>query len=101
VSHLIAGLQAINGVQIYGITEPEQYDQRVPTVICNVAAHAPDAIAAYLASKDIYVWDGDYYAVAVMERLGLADHDGAVRIGLAHYNTIAEVDRLLDALNAL
>jgi cysteine desulfurase family protein (TIGR01976 family) len=101
VSHLIAGLQAINGVQIYGITEPEQYDQRVPTVICNVAGHAPDAIAAYLASKDIYVWDGDYYAVAVMERLGLADHGGAVRIGLAHYNTIAEVDRLLDALNAL
>jgi selenocysteine lyase/cysteine desulfurase len=54
-----------------------------------------------LAAKGIFVWDGNYYAVNLTERLGLEELGGMVRIGLVHYNTTAEVDRLIDALTAL
>jgi cysteine desulfurase family protein (TIGR01976 family) len=101
VGHLIEGLKALPGAQIYGISDPAQFSQRVPTVICNFAGHSPLEVAEFLAARHIYVWDGNYYALAVMERLGLEATGGAVRIGLAHYNTRAEVDRLLDALKDL
>jgi selenocysteine lyase/cysteine desulfurase len=61
---------------------------------------SPRAVAEQLAERDIAVWDGDYYAVELMRRLGLAP-DGAVRAGFVHYNTFAEVDRLLAALAEL
>lgn len=101
VTHLIDGLTRLPGVRIYGITDPAQFTERVPTVIFTLAGHTPRAIAEYLAARHIYVWDGDYYAVAVMERLGLARSGGAVRVGLVHYNTHDEIDRLLDALDSL
>jgi cysteine desulfurase family protein (TIGR01976 family) len=69
---------------------------RVPTFAFTVDGQTPDAVAERLAEDDIAVWSGDYYAVEVMERLGLAD--GAVRVGFVHYNTAPEVDRLLEAL---
>jgi len=69
---------------------------RVPTFAFTVDGHAPAAVAERLAEKDIAVWSGDYFAVEVMERLGLPD--GAVRVGFIHYNTASEVDRLLAAL---
>jgi selenocysteine lyase/cysteine desulfurase len=59
----------------------------------------PTEVAARLGEHGIFVWDGDYYAVEVMKRLGL--RDGAVRIGIVHYNTADEVDRLLDELRKL
>jgi len=68
----------------------------VPTFAFTVDGHAPAAVAERLAEKDIAVWSGDYFAVEVMERLGLPD--GAVRVGFIHYNTASEVDRLLAAL---
>jgi cysteine desulfurase family protein (TIGR01976 family) len=101
VTHLIEGLKELPGVHIYGITEPEQYDERVPTVIFTLDGHTPRAIARHLAADHVYVWNGDYYAVAVMERLGLDKAGGAVRIGIAHYNTLEEIDRLLAALQTL
>jgi len=101
VAHLIDGLARLPGVRIYGITDPAQFAERVPTVIFTLAGHSPRAIAEYLAARHIYVWDGDYYAVAVMERLGLAESGGAVRVGPVHYNTHNEIDRLLDALGSL
>jgi selenocysteine lyase/cysteine desulfurase len=58
-------------------------------------------VAEALAAKGIFVWDGNYYAVNLTERLGLEELGGMVRIGLVHYNTTAEVDRLIDALTAL
>jgi len=73
---------------------------RVPTFAFNVAGHSPRTVAEHLGAHDIAVWDGDYYAVEIMERLGLAG-EGAVRAGFVHYNTAAEVDRLLAALEAL
>ena len=66
---------------------------RTPTFAITLESHAPDAVAAHLAERDIAVWSGNYYALEIMERLGLPD--GAVRIGFVHYNTVEEVDRLL------
>ena len=62
-----------------------------------VGAH-PDDVAGILGDQGIFVWSGDYYAVEVMRRLGVADEGGLVRIGFAHYNTAEEVDRVLTAL---
>ena len=75
-------------------------DGRVPTFAFTVEGQTPRAVAERLAEAEIAVWDGDYYAVEVMERLGLAP-DGAVRAGFVHYNTAAEIDRLLTALHGL
>jgi cysteine desulfurase family protein (TIGR01976 family) len=73
-------------------------DGRVPTFAITHDELTPDAAAARLAERHLAVWAGDYYAIEVMKRLGLAD--GAVRVGIVHYNTPHEVDRLLDALAA-
>ena len=95
------GQQFLDGLPesctLYGLPAMEG---RVPTFAFNVAGHAPRAVAERLATRDIAVWDGNYYAVEVMERLGLGA-EGAVRAGFVHYNTAAEVDRLLEALGAL
>ncbi len=75
-------------------------DGRVPTFAFTVAGHTPRAVAERLAEQEIAVWDGDYYAMEVMQRLGLGA-EGAVRAGFIHYNTAAEIDRLLTALHEL
>ena len=78
----------------------ETVDGRVPTFAFRVDGMAPRAVAERLAAREIAVWDGDYYAVEGMTRLGLQP-DGAVRAGFVHYNTFEEVDRLLAALDEL
>ena len=97
---LIAGLQRIPGVTIAGITDSARFNERVPTVVFVKEGHTPQDIAAYLAAQNIYVWHGNYYAVEIMNTLGRAEH-GMVRVGLAHYNTPDEVERLLAAVRAL
>jgi len=89
--------RAPDNVTFYGVPGIEG---RVPTFAFNVEGHTPRAVAEHLGARDIAVWDGNYYAVEVMERLGLGA-DGAVRVGLMHYNTTAEVDRLVGALREL
>jgi cysteine desulfurase family protein (TIGR01976 family) len=101
VAHLIDGLRRIKGLRIYGITEPDRLDQRVPTVAFRVDGLSPRRIAESLAERGIFVWDGNYYALAVTQRLDVEDKGGMVRVGLVHYNTIGEVDRLLDELHRL
>ncbi|MBN1283888.1 MAG: cysteine desulfurase-like protein [Anaerolineae bacterium] len=101
VMHLIADLAALPGVQIYGLTDPAQFARRVPTVAFRLKGYHPRVVAERLAAHHIYVWDGNYYALAIMERLGLEETGGAVRVGLAHYNTHAEIDRLMAALREL
>ena len=88
---------APDNVRFYGV---ESIDQRVPTFAFTVEGHTPRAVAEHLGARDIAVWNGNYYAVEVMERLGLGT-EGAVRVGFVHYNTRAEVFRLLDALKEL
>jgi cysteine desulfurase family protein (TIGR01976 family) len=100
VTHLIEVLQSFPGVRIAGITDPAQFDQRVPTVVFVREGYLPDAIAEHLAQHEIYVWSGNYYAVEIMERLGHTEH-GMVRVGLAHYNTHAEIDRFAEALRLM
>jgi cysteine desulfurase family protein (TIGR01976 family) len=98
--HLAAGLAAIPGVRLYGISDPTQFDRRTPTAAITVEGHAPADVARALGDEGIAVWDGDFYATGLIERLGLAPA-GVVRIGLTHYNTTAEIDRLLDSLTRI
>jgi cysteine desulfurase family protein (TIGR01976 family) len=97
---LIEMLQTLPGVRIYGITDPERSHERVPTVVFMRDRHAPRPIAEHLARHRIYVWDGNYYAQEIMERLGHGEH-GMVRVGLAHYNTCEEIERLGAAMRRL
>jgi cysteine desulfurase family protein (TIGR01976 family) len=85
------------GLTLYGIPRAEA---RTPTFCFNLSGHAPREVAARLAEQDIYVWDGNYYALEPMRALGLED-GGAVRAGFLHYTTAEEVDRLLGALRRL
>ncbi len=73
----------------------------MPTFCFNLPGHTPEQVATYLASRDVAVWWGNYYAVETMKRLGLDPWQGAVRAGIVHYNTAEEVDRLLAALGEL
>jgi selenocysteine lyase/cysteine desulfurase len=72
----------------------------VPTFCFNLPGRSAEQVAVELAARDLLVWHGDYYAVEVMRRLGL-EATGAVRAGFVHYNTAAEVDRLLSSLGEL
>lgn len=95
---LMEGLKEIPAITIYGITDSARFDSRTPTVAFNIQGHTPQAVAKTLGEEGIYVWEGNYYAPVLMERLGLEEHGGAVRVGLAHYNTAAEVDRFLQVM---
>jgi len=101
VTRLIGGLEAIDGVSIHGITDRTAFASRVPTVSISIAGVHPRAAAEALGRDGIFVWDGDFYATGLIERLGKADAGGVLRLGLVHYNTAAEVDRTLEALERL
>lgn len=95
---LLDMLQSIPGLHIYGLTDPRRLDERVPTYSFTIQGHHPRQVAEKLAAENIYVWDGNYYALAVTERLDLEKSGGMVRVGAAHYNTLEEVERLRQAL---
>lgn len=94
---LIRGLLSLPTLRFYGIRDLERLDERVPTVAVNLADETPQAVAARLAAEGIFAWAGHYYALNVIEALDLAPH-GALRLGLAHYNTVEEVDRIVETL---
>jgi cysteine desulfurase family protein (TIGR01976 family) len=98
--YLAAKLASIDGVTILGLTADADMERRTPTAAITIAGVSPRAAAEKLGARGIAVWDGDFYATGLMERLGLAP-DGVVRIGLTHYNTRGEVDRLATELAAL
>ena len=95
---LVDGLESIPGLRLYGITDRSQFDSRTPTAALTIEGHEPRAISEALGREGIATWDGDFYASGLIERLGLADRGGVVRIGLTHYNTAEEVDRVVGAL---
>jgi cysteine desulfurase family protein (TIGR01976 family) len=101
VARLIAGLRAIPGVTIHGITDPARAAERVPTVAVSLDGVGPREAAADLGRQGVFAWDGDFYATGLVERLGKADTGGVLRLGLVHYNTVDEVDRTLEALEGL
>jgi selenocysteine lyase/cysteine desulfurase len=98
---LAEGLEAIPGLRLFGITDPSRFDDRTPTAALRIDGLAPRAVAEALGDEGIAVWDGDFYATGLMERLGLLEGGGVVRVGLTHYNTAAEVDRLVEALTRI
>jgi cysteine desulfurase family protein (TIGR01976 family) len=98
VSRLIEGLLKIPGLHLYGIRDAKRFDERCSTLSFRIGAHNPTEIAKYLGQRGIFTWDGNYYALNLTERLGVEAQGGMLRIGLVHYNTIEEVDRLLAAL---
>ena len=100
-ARFLSGLRELDDVRLYGIADPARVSERTPTFAIRHGDEPPVETATRLADRGIYVWDGDYYALEVMERLGLQSTGGAVRIGVCHYNTPEEVDRVLDALGEL
>ena len=98
--YLAGRLGEVDGGRILGLTADADMARRTPTAAITVRGVKPRAVAEELGRRGIAVWDGDFYATGLMERLGLAP-DGVVRIGLTHYNTRAEVDRLIEELGEL
>lgn len=98
--HLLTGLSRIPDVKVLGITDVNRIQERVPTVSIVHDRHDAKTVAEHLAGRGIFVWHGNFYALTLSESLKL-EPQGMVRIGLLHYNTAEEVDRLLDALSAL
>jgi selenocysteine lyase/cysteine desulfurase len=95
---LLSALEAVPGLRLYGLADVRRLDERVATFSFRLKDMHPRLVAEKLAEEGIYVWDGNYYALNVSERLGVEDHGGMVRVGAAHYNTLEEVERLRAAL---
>lgn len=94
---LLDGLEAIPGAKVWGITDRSRLTERTPTAAVTFHGISPEAVATALGDRGIATWWGDFYATGLIERLGLAPN-GVLRIGLTHYNTADEVDRLLAEL---
>ncbi|MFL7839750.1 MAG: cysteine desulfurase-like protein [Candidatus Promineifilaceae bacterium] len=97
----LRGAVQIPGLQVFGITDIENLENRAPTFAVRLDGYTAEEVATRLGDQGIFVWHGHYYAVAVMERLGLLDQGGLVRIGFVHYNTHDEVEGVLAALERL
>ena len=95
---LIEGLKTFKGITIRGITSANAMHRRVPTVSFTLDGHHPETLAKAFAKDNIFVWSGHNYAIEPVSRMGLMDKGGVLRVGLAHYNTEAEVDALLSSL---
>jgi len=98
LSRLIPDLLAIPGLHFFGITDPQRFADRCSTISVRLGDHHPTDVARFLGDRGIFTWDGNYYALNLAERLGVQSSGGFLRIGLVHYNTGEEVDRLLAAL---
>ena len=99
--YFLAEMQNIENVKIYGITAEDRLSHRTPTLAFTKDGVDTAKIARVLGENNIFVWDGDYYAIEISKALGVFDKGGMVRVGLAHYNTRAEVDRLLNVVKKL
>jgi cysteine desulfurase family protein (TIGR01976 family) len=95
---LIEGLQSIRGVRIIGITDRARREHRVPTVSFVHDKRTPNEIAQFLAQRNIFVWSGHNFALETVRQLGIDETQGVVRIGIAHYNTLGEVEDTLRAV---
>ena len=101
MERLISGLLAIPGLKLYGIRDPQRFDRRCPTVAVRIKGSTPLQLARKLGERGFFTWDGNYYALNLTERLDVEKDGGFLRIGLAHYNTTEEVERLLAALREI
>src|SRR6267378_5717213 len=98
LTRLIEGLITVPKLRLFGIRDPDRFHERCSTVSIRIGDHHPTEIAKFLGDRGIFTWDGNYYALNLTERLGVEKNGGLLRIGLVHYNTAEEVDRLLTGL---
>ena len=102
---MIAGLIAIPGLKLYGINDPRRFENRFegrcPTFAVRIEGHTPLELATKLGERGFFTWDGNYYALNLTEQLDVERLGGFLRIGLVHYNTMEEVERLLGALREI
>jgi len=96
---LIGGILAIPGAKVFGITDPARFGQRAPTVGFRVPKGSPEEMSVALGREAILIQHGNYYAQNLSERLGLEDGGGVIRASMTHYNTIREIDTVLNALS--
>ena len=101
LERIMTGLKKIPGLKIYGITDPARFDERCATLAIRIPGHTPLELATQLGDRGFFTWDGNYYALNLTEHLDVEKSGGFLRIGLAHYNTAEEVDRLLAALREI
>jgi cysteine desulfurase family protein (TIGR01976 family) len=101
MENLIAGLVAIPGLKLYGISDSKRFDQRCPTLAVRIKGRTPLELATRLGERGFFTWDGNYYALNLTERLDVEKDGGFLRIGLAHYNTAEEVERFVAALREI
>ncbi|MCC9605843.1 cysteine desulfurase-like protein [Blastopirellula sp. JC732] len=99
-AQMLNGLAAIPEVKVYGITDTKRLGERLPTFSIRHQALPPKRLAQYLGEQGVFAWHGNYYALPLTEVLGL-EPEGAVRLGMVHYNTPDEVTRVLDLLREL
>jgi selenocysteine lyase/cysteine desulfurase len=100
-NRLIAGLSPFKGLKIRGITSANAEHRRVPTVSFTLAGTRPEVLARAFAERNIFVWSGHNYAVEPITRMGLMEHGGVLRVGLAHYNTEAEIDSFISSFDKI
>jgi cysteine desulfurase family protein (TIGR01976 family) len=96
---LLDGLAERERFKVWGVTDPGRLGERVPTVSITLPGRSAADLAEHLAARQIYAWSGNFYAVELTERLGVEDEGGLLRLGLVHYNTADEIDRLMEALD--
>jgi len=99
-AQMLRGLESLKRVRVWGITDRQRFDRRVPTVSITHAERSPLEVADHLAQRGIFAWHGHFYALEFSEALGL-EPEGLVRLGLLHYNTASEIERLIAALAEL
>ncbi len=98
---MIAGLLAIPGLKLYGISDRQRLENRCATFAVRIEGRSPLELATKLGERGIFTWDGNYYALNLTEKLDVERLGGFLRIGLVHYNTMEEVERLLAALHEI
>jgi cysteine desulfurase family protein (TIGR01976 family) len=101
LERMMTGLRKIPALKIYGITDPARFHERCATLAIRIAGHTPLELATQLGDRGFFTWDGNYYALNLTEHLDVERSGGFLRIGLVHYNTVEEVDRLLAALRQI
>jgi selenocysteine lyase/cysteine desulfurase len=94
-------LEATPGATIYGLTDPHRLEERVPTFAFNIKGMTPGQVAEELGRREIFVWDGNYYALSVTESLGVEESGGMVRVGPVHYTTVEEIERFGEVLGEI
>jgi cysteine desulfurase family protein (TIGR01976 family) len=97
----IQQLDDIPGLTLYGVTDIARLEERVPTFSFTLKGWTPKGLATELGKQGIYTWDGNFYALAVSERLGLEEKGGFLRVGAVHYNTVEEIQRLGETVRKL